>query len=59
MENYIWELKKVLQKHRTKLKSRSWGQNLLFAWFNPLIEEPELFWLNQKEKIVLGTNKKK
>ena len=43
MENYIWELKKVLQKHRTKLKSRSWGQNLLFAWFNPLIEEPELF----------------
>ena len=59
MENYIWELKKVLQKHRTKLKSRSWGQNLLFAWFNPLIEEPELFWLDREEKIVLGTNKKK
>jgi hypothetical protein len=59
MENYIWELKKVLQKHRTKLKLRSWGQNLGFAWYNPLSNKPELIWLNQKEKIVLGTNKKK
>lgn len=54
MENYIWELKKILQKHRTKIKSRSWGQNLLFAWFNPLTNKPELIWLNQDDPIKLS-----
>jgi hypothetical protein len=53
-DNNIYELKKLLQKHRTKIKSRSWGQNLLFAWYNPKIEEPELIWLNQPNKIKLG-----
>lgn len=53
-ENYIGDLNKLLQKHRTKVKARSWGQNLLFAWFNPLTHKPELFWLNQDDPIKLG-----
>jgi hypothetical protein len=53
-DNNIYELEKLLQKHQTKIKSRSWGQNLLFAWYNPKIEEPEFFWLNETNKIKLG-----
>ena len=58
--NFKKKLEQILVMHQKELKVEiSSAKNLLFAWFNPLIEEPELIWLNKKEKIVLGTNKKK
>jgi hypothetical protein len=58
--NFKKKLEQILVMHQKELKYEiSSAKNLLFAWFNPLIEEPELIWLNKKEKIVLGTNKKK
>ena len=57
---YTYNLEVVLNKHQKEfLKETNSSKNLLFAWYNPLINKPELIWLNQKEKIVLGGNKKK
>jgi hypothetical protein len=52
---FIW-LEKMLirqQKEFLKVNSKESHKNLLFAWFNPLIGEPELIWLNQKAEISL------
>ena len=58
--NFTHDLEVVLNKHQKEfLKETNSSKNLLFAWYNPLINKPELIWLNQKENIVLGTNKKK
>ena len=52
--NYTFDLEAVLNKHQKEFRKESnTSRNLLFAWFNPLIEEPELFWLDQEEDIKL------
>ena len=53
------EIELVEQQKELKELKELMSLNLLFAWYNPLINKPELIWLNQKEKIVLGGNKKK
>ena len=58
-EKYINELNEVLREHRNKLKRRSEGKNLLFAWYNPLSKKPECFWLDQKAPFSLYNKKYK
>ena len=51
---YTYDLEVVLKKHQKEFrKETNSSKNLLFAWFNPLIEEPEWFWLDQEEDIKL------
>jgi hypothetical protein len=55
-ENNLIKLEKMLirqQKEFKKIKSTDSHKNLLFAWFNPFIDKPELLWLNQRETISL------
>jgi hypothetical protein len=48
-------LQEILVLHQNELKDDAGlNKNLLFAWFNPRMNKPELIWLNQKEKIKLG-----
>ena len=48
-------LEKMLNRQRDQLIcSSDTKKNLLFAWFNQSTKKPELIWLNQKNKIVLG-----
>jgi hypothetical protein len=56
-EYAIDELNKMLNRQRKELREtkETTNKNLLFAWFNPLINKPELIWLNQKEPIKLQT----
>jgi len=61
VEDGLSELEKILieqQSELRKISEKHSYKNLLFGWFNPLINEPELIWLNQKEKISLQRNKK-
>ena len=52
------DLEKMLNRQRDQLISSSeHNKNLLFAWFNQSTKEPELIWLNQKNKIVLAKAK--
>jgi hypothetical protein len=60
-EGSLSELEKILveqQNELRKISEKHTFKNLLFGWFNPKINEPELFWLNQKEKISIQRNKK-
>ncbi len=52
----IWLEMMLIRQQREFLKvdSKESHKNLLFAWYNPIIEKPELIWLNQKEPIKLG-----
>lgn len=52
---YTHQLEVVLNKHQKEFRKESnTSRNLLFAWFNRLTNEPELFWLNQDDPIKLG-----
>jgi hypothetical protein len=57
----IVELNKMLNRQRKELREtkETTNKNLLFAWFNPspLINDPELIWLNQVKHIKLGSIK--
>lgn len=53
--NYTFDLEAVLNKHQKEFRKESnTSRNLLFAWFNPLTNKPELIWLNQDDPIKLG-----
>lgn len=55
-ESYFINLEEMLirqQKEFNQIKSINSNKNLLFAWFNPYIKEPELIWLNQRKPISL------
>jgi hypothetical protein len=53
---YILELECILKLHQKEFSKETKSSNkLLFAWFNPLSNKPELFWLNQEKDIVLAT----
>jgi hypothetical protein len=55
-ESYLTKLEEMLirqQREFNLIKSIDSHKNLLFAWFNPFIKEPELIWLNQREPIAL------
>ena len=55
-ESYIVKLEEMLirqQREFNQIKSINSNKNLLFAWFNPHINKPELIWLNQKKPISL------
>ena len=59
--NFADQIEEILREQQSEFKKISENKtfkNLLFGWFNPLINEPELIWLNQKEKISLQRNKK-
>ena len=47
IDNYIYDLQEELNKNRRNIIQRKTGKKLLFAWYNPKINEPELFWLDQ------------
>jgi hypothetical protein len=52
------DLEVVLKKHQKEFRKEvNSSKNLLFAWFNPLIKNPELIWLNQPNEIKLGSVK--
>lgn len=57
--NFKKKLEAILVMHQNELKDEKAlkSTNLLFAWFNPLINKPELIWLNQKDRIKLGSKK--
>jgi hypothetical protein len=47
----------MLQRQQNEFRQESSSKlkkNLLFAWYNTEIDEPELIWLNQPEPIKLG-----
>jgi hypothetical protein len=51
----ILNLQELLENQRQEIKdSKKSHKTILFAWFNPLIEKPELIWLNQPNEIKLG-----
>ena len=49
-------LEKMLERQRKEIKNPKYDshKNLLFAWYNPNTEKPELIWLNQTNEIKLG-----
>ena len=52
---YILELEQILKLHQEEFsKETNSSKKLLFGWFNPLSNKPELFWLNQEKDIVLA-----
>jgi hypothetical protein len=54
LAKYTYDLEVVLRKHQKEFrKEKNSSKNLLFAWFNPLINKPELFWLDQEKEIKL------
>jgi hypothetical protein len=55
---YTHDLEVVLKKHQKEFRKEvNSSKNLLFAWFNPLINNPKLIWLNQPNEIKLGSVK--
>ena len=51
---YTMSLQKVLNEHQKEFsREKNSSKNLLFAWFNPLINKPELVWLGKKKLIKL------
>jgi hypothetical protein len=46
----------MLERQRQEIKSSQdeTHKNILFAWYNTLINKPELFWLNRNQPISLG-----
>ena len=53
VETYNIKLEKLLNENKFKKKTKS-SYNLLFGWFNPIINKPEVFWLDQSTPIRLG-----
>ena len=41
-----------------KISENKTFKNLLFGWYNPILNEPEIFWLNQKDKINISMQPK-
>ena len=59
MEDFNW-LEKMLirqQKEFLKVNSNDSHKNLLFAWYNPISDSPEFFWLDRPEPIFLSRKK--
>jgi hypothetical protein len=55
--NYILELQHLLNFHSKHInKASNTSKNLLFGWYNPIINKPEIFWLDQKVPILIGTS---
>jgi hypothetical protein len=52
-ELYSQKLEKLLNANKFKTNTKS-SYNLLFGWFNPLNNKPEVFWLDQEMPIRLG-----
>jgi hypothetical protein len=55
-DNFVY-LQEMLQRQQNEYRkeySSKLKKNLLFAWYNTEINEPELIWLNQNEPIKLG-----
>ena len=52
---YINDLEQILRMHQKEFKNEiNSSKNLLFAWFNPIRNKPELIWLNQENIIELA-----
>ena len=50
------ELEKMLQRQQSEYRANSSKnvQNLMFAWYNTELKEPEYFWFNEDDPITLG-----
>ena len=59
LDEHIIGLERILQKHQSELKeipNKDSYKSLLFGWFNPYLDKPEIYWLNQKDKIKLAVS---
>ena len=54
----IQEILREQQSEFKKISENKTFKNLLFGWYNPIINEPELYWLNQKDKINISIQPK-
>jgi hypothetical protein len=53
IKTYSDKLEKLLNNNKFNSPTKS-SHNLLFGWFNPIINKPEVFWLDQSTPIRLG-----
>jgi len=58
LANQLQEILREQQSELKKISENKTYKNLLFGWYNPILNEPEIFWLNQKDKINISMQPK-